>query len=258
MSQNCIANPSDYFDKYAPLVRNLCDPIYELEGNVRFLSRQECYALGISLSEALIKELETEPLDCDTVSNDGTDPVAFLASFPTTWCNDPMEARAETQPLFSMDLELFDVPPTSNSHATDNAMVTTDNAAPTASTSLSRSSSSASSDYTTKSQTLSLATTASPQQQSEQQQKTEAEAGCELCDYKPKGSPQWFRGSMAKHMKIKHSTEPPVIYRCPFPGCNSAFRSRPDNLKQHQYEKNHFVDGEERVSKRPSKRKRVS
>jgi hypothetical protein len=85
-------------------------------------------------------------------------------------------------------------------------------------------------------------------------QKVEANEPCEICGYRPKGDPQWFKGSMAKHKKMQHSTNPPVIYKCPFPGCNSEYKNRRDNLRQHQIEKNHFVGDE--VRQRPAKRKR--
>lgn len=88
-------------------------------------------------------------------------------------------------------------------------------------------------------------------------QKVEANDCCEICGYRPKGDPQWFRGSMAKHKKMQHSTGPPVIYRCPFPGCTSAYRNRQDNLRQHQLEKNHFVDEGSAQGRRPMKRKKV-
>lgn len=91
-----------------------------------------------------------------------------------------------------------------------------------------------------------------------QQQKVEADARCELCGYRPKGDPRWFHGSMAKHKKLQHSTEPPKWYRCSYTGCTSAYKNRPDNLRQHQIEKNHFVEGEDGTSRRPSKRKRVT
>ncbi|KAI1076780.1 hypothetical protein F5B20DRAFT_554574 [Whalleya microplaca] len=86
--------------------------------------------------------------------------------------------------------------------------------------------------------------------------KVEANDCCEICGYRPKGDPQWFKGSMAKHKKMQHSAGPPVIYRCPFPGCNSQYKNRQDNLRQHQIEKNHFVGDE--AGRRPSKRKKVS
>ncbi|ERS99855.1 hypothetical protein HMPREF1624_03220 [Sporothrix schenckii ATCC 58251] len=82
----------------------------------------------------------------------------------------------------------------------------------------------------------------------------EADDCCELCGYRPKGDPKWFRGSMAKHRLTKHSAE--VIYKCPFPNCTSQYRNRPDNLRQHQLEKNHFVEGDEVVAKKPRKHNR--
>ncbi|KAI8171990.1 hypothetical protein K4K51_011635 [Colletotrichum sp. SAR 10_75] len=80
---------------------------------------------------------------------------------------------------------------------------------------------------------------------------------CEICGYRPKGDPQWFKGSMAKHKKLQHSAAPPKIYRCPYPGCTSQYKNRPDNLKQHQQDKGHFVEGDTSV-RRPSKRKKTS
>jgi hypothetical protein len=86
--------------------------------------------------------------------------------------------------------------------------------------------------------------------------RVEADACCDICGYRPKGHPQWFKGSMAKHKKLQHSAAPPRIYKCPFPGCTSQYKNRPDNLRQHQLEKGHFVEGEEVVGKRPSKRRK--
>lgn len=86
--------------------------------------------------------------------------------------------------------------------------------------------------------------------------KTESDSCCNLCGYRPKGDPRWFGGSMAKHMKLQHANTPPTIYRCPYPGCTSQFQKRPDNLRQHQIEKGHFVDAAGEGSKRASKRKK--
>ncbi|KXJ92364.1 hypothetical protein Micbo1qcDRAFT_233641 [Microdochium bolleyi] len=97
--------------------------------------------------------------------------------------------------------------------------------------------------------------TASPATEGTQ---VEANSCCEICGYRPKGDPQWFKGSMAKHRKLQHSTDPPTIYQCPFPGCTSAYKNRQDNLRQHQIEKNHFVDDDGQQQKRPHKRRRVS
>ena len=87
--------------------------------------------------------------------------------------------------------------------------------------------------------------------------KIESNSCCEICGYRPKGDPRWFGGSMAKHKKLQHATTPPKIYRCPFPGCTSQYKNRPDNLRQHQIEKGHFVDGQGESSRRPTKRKKT-
>lgn len=111
---------------------------------------------------------------------------------------------------------------------------------------------------------LNLATSSSPQPQPTPQQQpvpddriVEADSKCDECGYRPKGHPRWFKGSMAKHKRLKHSREPPKIYSCKYPGCTSQYKNRPDNLRQHQIEKGHFLEGEEVVVKRGSKRRRV-
>lgn len=103
-----------------------------------------------------------------------------------------------------------------------------------------------------------LASGETPEQQQPASQKVEADSCCEICGYRPKGDPQWFKGSMAKHKRLQHSTEPPKIYECPYPGCTSRYKNRPDNLRQHQIEKNHWVQGDESTPRRPSKRKKMA
>lgn len=88
--------------------------------------------------------------------------------------------------------------------------------------------------------------------------KTESHSCCEVCGYRPEGDPRWFPGSMAKHKKLQHGPAPPVIYQCPYPGCTSKYTNRPDNLRQHQIKKGHFVDGEEEEHRRPNKRKKMA
>ena len=83
--------------------------------------------------------------------------------------------------------------------------------------------------------------------------KVNADMCCDICGYRPKGDPKWFHGSMAKHKKLQHA--PPKIYPCPFPGCNSQYKNRPDNLRQHQIEKGHFVDGQDGPSKGRKRKK---
>ncbi|KAK1777448.1 hypothetical protein QBC45DRAFT_186731 [Copromyces sp. CBS 386.78] len=86
---------------------------------------------------------------------------------------------------------------------------------------------------------------------------------CHLCDYRPNGDPRWYKGSMAKHMKVKHSDQPDRIYSCTFPGCKSQYKNRPDNLRQHKIEKGHWVEGDEGFGsggggneRRPSKKRK--
>lgn len=86
-------------------------------------------------------------------------------------------------------------------------------------------------------------------------QKAEADACCDECGYRPKGDPQWFKTSMAKHKRTQHSGVT-KIFRCPYPGCTSQYKNREDNLRQHQENKGHYVNGEG-MSKRPSKRKKI-
>lgn len=241
-------------------MRSLCDPIYELDGNPgtsRISSRQDHYALSISLSEALILELEADPLDFDAVSTDEPDHDTFLDSLTPPLTDDIRDMDMEMQPLLGLGLGSLNVQPASCSNTMGNSTPTTENTSmgPT----LSRSASSASSsNNVTQIQTPSSSPSASPAQQQTEQQKLEADSCCEICGYRPKGDPRWFHGSMAKHKKLQHSTKPPQWYRCPYPGCKSAYKNRPDNLRQHQIEKDHFVDGEEGASRRPSKRKKMT
>jgi hypothetical protein len=86
--------------------------------------------------------------------------------------------------------------------------------------------------------------------------KVKSDIGCTLCSYTPKGDPRWFSCSLSKHMRLQHSTKPPIIYRCQYPGCTSQYKNRPDNLRQHQIEKGHFPDGQ-KIGKRPIKRRKV-
>ncbi|PHH84977.1 hypothetical protein CDD83_1095 [Cordyceps sp. RAO-2017] len=88
-------------------------------------------------------------------------------------------------------------------------------------------------------------------------QRMACDSCCGICGYRPMGNPRWFVGSMAKHKKNKHGSGPPQVYRCPYPGCTSEYKSRRDNLRQHQIDKSHFVEGDEGAGRRPRKRKRT-
>lgn len=243
-------------------MRSLCDPIYELDGNSGFLRRQDYYALGISLSEALINELQAEPLDFDDVSTFGSDTGSHIEFLTPPLTDDLMDMDSDAQHLLGLALEDLKNQSDTKDQLADSSAPRTDTP-PLAASNLSRSASDASSGHSSAEKpTTTSSSTTSPNRSAEerqtQQQKLEADACCEICGYRPKGDPRWFHGSMAKHRKLQHSKDPPKIYRCSYPGCSSAFKNRPDNLRQHQIEKSHFVDGEEGPSKRPSKRKKVS
>lgn len=233
-----------YFDSYVPLVRTLFDPIYELDGGTGNLQRKDYHALGISLSEALIQEIEAGPLDDEAVSTIESDHDAFLLE-------DIMDMDMESQTLLGHSLAQLEMPVISSSHTTESSTPATGKTPAT------WTDSSPSSSSSTSTETHSPASASPPQQQA-QHQKVEANASCEICGYRPKGDPRWFHGSMAKHKKLQHSTEPPKLYKCNFPGCTSVYKNRQDNLRQHQIEKDHFVDGDEGASRRPSKRKKMA
>lgn len=84
-------------------------------------------------------------------------------------------------------------------------------------------------------------------------EKVESDEACDICGFRPKGNSRWFRGSMAKHKKLQHGTAT-EFYKCPYPGCKSQYRNRPDNLRQHQLDKGHFVDDDQ--DRRPSKKRK--
>ncbi len=214
-----------FFDDYTPEVRSLCDQIYT-KHDAGTSRRNAYHQAGISLIEKLIPEFDKvtgEPL-----AEENSDLDDFLDSID-------MGGVIDTRLPFTLNLmgenaKTLHIPTlvTTPAHSPENA--------------------------TDKREQHQEGESA---EQQAQQQKVEADACCEICGYRPKGDPQWFKGSMAKHKKLQHSTEPPKIFKCPFPGCTSQYKNRPDNLRQHQIEKNHWVKGDEGTSRRPSKRKKV-
>ena len=197
-------------------------------------------------------ELDAAPLDAGEISEpDSDDDALFDCIFdsltPSLTDDFTMDIDIETQPLLSLEQGAAPKPaaPERPAHSSTPREDKT---------SASRTESRSSAALPVKN---ALQTPISPS--SPPQQKPElADACCELCGYRPKGDPRWFHGSMAKHKKTQHSTDPPKIYKCPYPGCNSAYKNRPDNLRQHQIEKNHFMDGNDGASRRPSKRKKMA
>ncbi len=247
-----------YFDNFVPDVRKLCDPIYtqHCEGISR---RNEYHSRGITLIENMIPEFDDTSIEPATLLEEEHDPdlEQFLSNISAGDFSD-MTTRPYS-PLTAL--------PYGITLDTDTLCNLEDpiNVATMSSTSAEATEFAVSSPPSVfQPHQLATPTSTPPQQPSQdaQQQppddgpKIEANACCEICGYRPKGSPQWFKGSMAKHKKLQHSKAPPKIYRCPYPGCTSAYKNRPDNLRQHQFEKKHFIDGE--VEPTRKKRKRTS
>lgn len=214
-----------YFGTFVPSVRQACDQIYN-RYDVGISRRNDYHNLGVKAIETLISEFdnssgdavpELTPDELEVYLNDLNNPE------PNDSTNSMM-TDLETAGIISSDRNEAQQPRSTASSPSEGS----------------------------ERQAASAAA-----QQSEQQKLVEANAVCEICGYRPKGDPQWFKGSMAKHKKLQHSNAPPRIYKCPYPGCTSQYKNRPDNLRQHQIEKSHFVGGEDIAPKRPSKRKKV-
>ncbi|KAI1162464.1 hypothetical protein F5B18DRAFT_662375 [Nemania serpens] len=265
---------SDFLDQYIPHVRGLCDQIYSQHGT---RPRTEYHLLGISLFDSLLRSVCREPqqLQSEYPLIPYPDDDDFLGDLNKTFpWNSLIMSNTQQQPAGP---EVPDFGSTLNLTALHPAPSGTQITTGSPNHLLIRSDTSETpSDYTVSPAPLSDALLEIPTSsyrptppakiQGDEREtpglgtlgssgpKVEASERCEICGYRPKGDPQWFKGSMAKHKKMQHSTNPPIIFRCPFPGCNSEYKNRRDNLRQHQIEKNHFVGDE--AAQRRHKRKR--
>ncbi|KAK1997503.1 hypothetical protein LX36DRAFT_681699 [Colletotrichum falcatum] len=244
----------EYFDSYVPMVRELLDDVYNqhVPGD---LSRTRYHVHGIDLMQTIISRIcEKEAIRHAMQDTTNVNSEAALDEFirsTTTALDDSWESLLMVQEdQLVMPSPLADVQMMMDGTILAGAATTFCDAVD-----VSRHPAFPIPPTRTKADDESFdgAARASP---SGAGQKVELKASdcCEICGYQPKGDPQWFKGSMAKHKKLQHSTAPPKIYRCPYPGCTSQYKNRPDNLKQHQQDKGHFVDGE--TGRRPSKRKK--
>ncbi|KAK3292199.1 uncharacterized protein B0H64DRAFT_405925 [Chaetomium fimeti] len=223
-----------FFGDFVPSVRELCDRIYE-QHDVGPSRRDVYHGFGVNLIESLVSEFGRSGSKPRTPPPDDID--MFL--------NDVSEAGdSPTNP------QPTSFPAPKNFDDSKPVQLPTPTASPGDSPARNSGASPAAEP------TQQASTETSEQQQAGQ--KVNADSCCDICGYRPKGDPQWFKGSMAKHRKLQHSTAPPKIYKCPFPGCTSQYKNRPDNLRQHQIEKNHWVKGDESTPRRPSKRKKVA
>ncbi|KAI1133618.1 hypothetical protein F5Y10DRAFT_2360 [Nemania abortiva] len=270
---------NDFLDQYNLHVRELCDQVYAQHGN---RPRVEYHLLGISLVDNLLRSIAREPQQPQEGHSEYSlmPPYTYEDDFfpdlnKTFVWNYPIIPGTPVSPGgvadFGPPLDIPGLQP-----VTSNARLGTGSPNPVPGRS---DASETPSEYTVSPAPLSDALPEippsnsyrpTPPAQSSRGEgseppgpstlsssgpKVEASERCEICGYRPKGDPQWFKGSMAKHKKMQHSTNPPVIFKCPFPGCNSEYKNRRDNLRQHQIEKNHFVGDE--ASQRPLKRKRT-
>ncbi|KAK7449105.1 hypothetical protein Landi51_06184 [Colletotrichum acutatum] len=247
----------NYFNHYVPRVRAQSEVLYANPGTV---SRMSYYAYAINLMESIIRgvctkeRLEKAAQDPSKMTNEAAldDFMNLTTTLGDTAWGD-VQATMTDAPLIPApmpDIEIYmDVD--GNGLSEHLKMFFEDGGVPAAPASQTPPSIAQPNNGPDKS-----AAKVQEDLPSSSAPKTEAEANekCEICGYRPKGHPQWFKGSMAKHKKMQHSTAPPKIYKCPFPGCTSQYKNRLDNLKQHQQDKNHFVDGE--TERRPSKRKK--
>ncbi|KAI1268880.1 hypothetical protein F5Y18DRAFT_170429 [Xylariaceae sp. FL1019] len=280
--KDCLES-TEFFDRFVPKVRNLCDQIYSQHGT---RPRARYQLLAISLLDRLFQSIAREEAEQSQTGNtyfpinlaaqyddeflQGLDKTFYYDTGPSTQQSGITQGHADFDPTLdpiALHTVSHDIPltiPASN---------------PTLATG--GSSESHSESYTISPAPLSDAqldmvgpksNRPTPPRQSQTERagaagpsvpsltssgaKVEANDCCEICGYRPKGDPQWFKGSMAKHKKMMHSSKPPIIYKCPFPGCSSEYKNRRDNLRQHQIEKNHFVGDD--TGRRPQKRKKPS
>ncbi|KAK8090888.1 hypothetical protein PG994_000393 [Apiospora phragmitis] len=255
-------------DAYTREVRSLCDPIYAQQS---LNPRSRYHTLGVDLVESLIRGVPDDPPREDVGSFSVPDVFdEFLNNFDEVFVgSDPsfliptevpsvVEGSAITQ---APKASAFDSTVNPTILGRESPSITANNHM--ASGQESGSMGSVTSSMQSVAEVVDVGGSGGPGGEegvgstAAQQHKVEANSCCEICGYRPKGDPQWFKGSMAKHKKLQHSTDPPRIYKCSYPGCTSAYKNRPDNLRQHQIEKGHFVEGVDSTG-RPAKRKKTS
>ncbi|KAL1843377.1 hypothetical protein VTJ49DRAFT_1964 [Mycothermus thermophilus] len=241
-----------FFGEFVPKARVLCNRIYE-QHDVGVSRRNDYHNLGITLIQNLIHEFDNSGGKTSAVPFDDLD--AFFNDLSSEAGNpfsdmSPQSHQASAATVRGPQLH---TPAATTSGTPSSAGAVSPPAEQTQQAEQKQQKALEKNDGQEKTQAGPSGQTAQPGQ------KVEAHSCCDICGYRPKGDPQWFKGSMAKHKKLQHSTDPPKIYKCPYPGCTSQYKNRPDNLRQHQIEKNHWVPGEEgQSSRRPSKRKKVA
>ncbi|OBR12490.1 Zinc finger protein [Colletotrichum higginsianum IMI 349063] len=251
--KGCVSM-QEYFDSYVPKVRELSDCFYH-QYLLEEIPRTSYHVNGVDLARTIFSGIwEKEAIKHakqDTANVSGEAALEEFIRNTTTALDDPWESflLAPEDPLV-MPTPLPDTQRAMNDAELANAISLFYETGESSMKEILQTSLTPTNFCTAPSKKSVQATLSSTGQKLE----VKASDCCEICGYQPKGDPQWFKGSMAKHKKLQHSMAPPKIYRCPYPGCTSQYKNRPDNLKQHQQDKGHFVDGP--TERRPSKRKK--
>ncbi|KAK3398560.1 hypothetical protein B0T20DRAFT_212394 [Sordaria brevicollis] len=247
-----IMPASRFYRNYAPKVWELCDEIYtKYFGSVN--DRAVYHQLGISVIESMIagfKDPTNNP--AMTTTEENPDELARFIQEHTD-IGKPSMNTVHNRKLSVPTMTL--TPP-------ETLVYTSHVASPTAGATATAPFEPQQRQHQRQKSSLSQSLIPSEQQTPATAQKVEPDPQvipqCHLCEYRPNGDPRWYKGSMAKHMKVKHSAEPDKIYACTYPGCKSRYTNRPDNLRQHKIEKGHWVEGEEGFfgERRPSKKRK--
>ncbi|KAK8931845.1 hypothetical protein H634G_04354 [Metarhizium anisopliae BRIP 53293] len=231
--------PDLYFDVFVKQIRTRIDSL-QIQNGLHYTPRLQYHKLGIELMASIMHGSDVPVLGIDLVESQPD-----ISSHGISELEMPMDFAFDDLVSFQPGLPI-DYESLGSIHAADHTPVNEQEWLP------------ASDTPSTLIPAPSQARTPSTPSRSGEAalpQKRNTDMCCEICGYRPKGNPQWFHGSMAKHKKLMHANTPPTIYPCPFPGCNSQYKNRPDNLRQHQIEKGHFVDGQEESTKSRKRRK---
>ncbi|TKW55571.1 hypothetical protein CTA1_8125 [Colletotrichum tanaceti] len=253
--KGCVST-QEYFDSYVPKVRELFDLFYH-QHLLEDMSRTSYHVNGVDLVRAIISGIwEKEAIKHAKQDTSNVGGEAALEEFirnTTTALDDPWESFLPApEDSLVVPTPLSDAQRTMNDAELANAISVFYETGESSTKGILQTSLTPTNFCTETSKESAQASLGNTGQKLE----VKASDCCEICGYQPKGDPQWFKGSMAKHKKLQHSMAPPKIYRCPYPGCTSQYKNRPDNLKQHQQDKGHFVDGP--TERRPSKRKKMN
>ena len=229
--------PADtFFDTYIASIRKQTDALYTLVPT-HHSSRFHYHTLGIQLASSII----TAPPGIGAVANYHASLPAMDTSYEMFLSTSPALNDFDFDPMSMLDCTVYDgcastLPDPSTNSSFPVSPVTPDSGQGP-------------------STAMTSPNSTEPTEAQQANAKAESNSCCEICGYRPEGDPRWFPGSMAKHKKLQHASSPPKIYQCPYPGCSSKYTNRPDNLRQHQLRKGHFVDGESSEKPRVKRKK---